>query len=266
MSTDAKFPTEDGHPVIDCRLLLEREVATVLKAQKMRELRAALTERGYFYCSVGEALPRGLIERAYEQSRLAHALPLELLKTKYADQRAPYRGFSNTEPNYDPSAMSLLHSWDFGRDVPRLPEDDPDHEYVGPNVYADDEVPKMRSIIDELYDRQDKLAHMMYQAFAEMFDLPSDTFSKHFSWRSSSSLRLLYYPGSESIATTQQRAELDALPSAGISPHTDFEMFTLMSTFVLLSGDAFCSDLVCACDRLDDVLLTRHRCPVVDDW
>ena len=218
------FPTEDGHPVIDCRPLLET-TASATKAEKLRQLRAALTERGYFYCSVGDALPPELIARAYEQSRLALALPLELLRTKYMDRLAPYRGFSNKEPNYDASTTSLLHSWDFGRDVPRLPEDDPDHEYIGPNVYADDEVPQMRAVVDELYERQDKMARMMFQAFAEMFQLPADTFSKHFSWRSSSSLRLLFYPGSESAAAT----ELEGVPSHGISPHTDFELFTLMS-------------------------------------
>ena len=62
----------------------------------------------------------------------------------------------------------------------KLPEDDPDHEYVGPNVYADDEVPQMRAVVDELYERQDKMARMMFQAFAEMFQLSADTFSKHF--------------------------------------------------------------------------------------
>eukprot|EP01043_Picozoa_sp_COSAG02_P021600 COSAG02_NODE_1101_length_14572_cov_10.347267_1_plen_248_part_00 len=200
-----------------------------LSEQVLGQLRAALTERGYFYCAVGDALPPGLIKRAYEQSRLAHALPLELLRSKYADPLAPYRGFSNAEPEYDASATSLLHSWDFGRDVPRLPKDDPDHEYVGPNVYADDELPEMRPVIDELYDRQDEVARMMFQAFAEMFKLHRDTFSQHFSWRSSSSLRLLFYPGSESVAAEQRSAELGALPSSGISPHTDFELFTLMS-------------------------------------
>ena len=96
-------------------------------------------------------------------------------------------------------------------------------------MIADDEVPQMRAIIDELYERQDKVARMMFQAFAEMFQLPADTFSKHFSWRSSSSLRLLFYPGSESAAVAEQFAEPDELPSDGISPHTDFELFTLMS-------------------------------------
>jgi isopenicillin N synthase-like dioxygenase len=66
---------------------------------------------------------------------------------------------------------------------------------------------------------------MMFRAFAEMFELPHDTFSRNFSWRSSSSLRLLYYPGGSSGGGGQD----GALPSSGISPHTDFELFTLMS-------------------------------------
>jgi isopenicillin N synthase-like dioxygenase len=234
-----QFPTEDGHPVIDCRPLLLAEgdaESTAARMAALRQLRAALTLRGYFYCSVGVALPQELIARTYEQSKLAHALPLELLRTRYVGALAPYRGFSANEPNYDASIASLCHSWDFGRDVPRLPVGDPDYEYCGPNVYPDTELPQLRGVVDELYEKQDALARMMFRAFAEMFELPNSTFSQHFSWRSSSSLRLLWYPGSDSaIAATAAAAasassgSQAALPTSGISPHTDFELFTLMS-------------------------------------
>ena len=128
----AGFPTEDGHPVVDCRPLLEPAVADddSLRQRTLAQLRAALTARGYFYCSVGSALPPELIERVYEQSRLVYSLPLELLKRKYASTEAPYRGFSDDEPSYDAAERSLCYSWDFGRDVPPLPPDDPDYEVL----------------------------------------------------------------------------------------------------------------------------------------
>jgi hypothetical protein len=125
---EAMFPSdEDGHPVIDCTPLLSPR-STAGRAATLAQLKAALVQRGYFYCSVGQALSPELIADTYEQSRLAHALPLELLRSKYEGKVAPYRGFSDDEPNYDASMASLCHSWDFGRDVPRLPSDDPDYE------------------------------------------------------------------------------------------------------------------------------------------
>jgi isopenicillin N synthase-like dioxygenase len=88
------------------------------------------------------------------------------------------------------------------------------------------QVPGLRPAVSELYARQDTVARVMLRAFAEMFELPPDTFSRHFSWRSSSSLRLLRYPGS---ASPEAATSGPPLPDSGISPHTDFEMFTLMS-------------------------------------
>jgi hypothetical protein len=157
----SSFPTDEGgHPVIDCRPLLvgddahsagdrggvsgatavDSTAAAAVMATARQQMLSALIDRGYFYAFVGDVLPPELIARVYEQSTRAHSLPRELLKREYADRLAPYRGFSDTEPRYDAAETSLCCSFDFGRDVPRLPPDDPDHEYCGPNVYPDREV------------------------------------------------------------------------------------------------------------------------------
>ena len=68
-------------------------------------------------------------------------------------------------------------------------------QYCGPNTYPDDELPTLRPAVDELYDCQDRMAEAMLAALAQMWELPPRTFAQHFSWRSSSSLRLLLYPG-----------------------------------------------------------------------
>ena len=235
------YPEQDGQPVVDCRPLFvgagDDPSAANCRAATLVQLRSALLARGYFYASMGSLLPAELIERVYLQSILAHSLPRGLKQEKYAGRKAPYRGFSDSEPSYDATTESTCHSWDFGRDVAVLPRSDPDYEYCGPNIYPDDELPDFRATIDELYDRQDRLAVVMFKALAEMFALPPDTFAEHFSWRSSSSLRLLRYPGQ--AATTvdarttggrrKQVTPKDGSPKkTGISPHTDYEMFTLM--------------------------------------
>eukprot|EP01051_Picozoa_sp_SAG22_P013497 SAG22_NODE_1518_length_4241_cov_5.045147_3_plen_467_part_00 len=263
------FPTEDGHPVVDCRPLFAADAsphdehgssdssdssdsaaaAAASRAETLQHLKGALLSHGYFYARMGELLPLGLVERAYAAAAAAHALPREeVLLAKYTGKDAPYRGFSDREPSYDARTESTVRSWDFGRDVPALPPSDPDYEYCGPNVYPDDELPQLRGVIDELYAQQDKLAVAMFTALAEMFGLPSDTFAQHFSWRSSSSLRLLFYPGAANADGPEESGQTegtaaagggsggggggsiaaDSMPETGISPHTDYEMFTLM--------------------------------------
>ena len=243
------YAAEGGHPAIDCRPLFE--AGSKYRAATLRQLKAALTAKGYFYAKMGELLPLELVSESYKAAEAAHALPAATLRAKYLGAEAPYRGYSDREPSYDGNATSsTVRSWDFGRDVPPLPPADPDYEYCGPNIYPDAELPRVRAVIDELYDRQDRLALAMFTALAEMFELPGDTFAQHFSWRSSSSLRLLFYPGSGGSGASPGAADPRAgsppetrhngasgggLAEAvgvggatGISPHTDYEMFTLM--------------------------------------
>ena len=139
MSTTAAYPTEGGHPVIDCRPLFLRSQdanAARRRAETVEQLKAALSADGYFYAKMGELLPLDLVERVYSAAAAAHALPREeVLQKKYVGKEAPYRGWSDQEPSYDGVTASTVHSWDFGRDVPPLPPADPDYEYCGPNIY-----------------------------------------------------------------------------------------------------------------------------------
>jgi len=61
---------------------------------------------------------------------------------------------------------------------------------------------------------------LLFEAFAEMYDLPSDTFSKLEGERSSSMMRMMRYP-----PRTGQAVE----NVVGIAAHTDYEAFTLMA-------------------------------------
>ena len=72
-------------------------------------------------------------------------------------------------------------------------------------------------------------------AFAEMLDLPSNTFDKHYTKGDLGTIRLLYYPGLENLSNRQRTSDWEKNTSeeaqtvdSGISAHTDFECFTLM--------------------------------------
>ncbi|CAK9099323.1 Protein SRG1 (AtSRG1) (Protein SENESCENCE-RELATED GENE 1), partial [Durusdinium trenchii] len=60
--------------------------------------------------------------------------------------------------------------------------------------------------------------------FAEMLDLPPETFAQCFEGHDMGTIRLLRYPPAE----TPEEAARRQVASYGISPHTDFEAFTLM--------------------------------------
>eukprot|EP00933_Yihiella_yeosuensis_P069029 TRINITY_DN7513_c1_g2_i2.p1 TRINITY_DN7513_c1_g2~~TRINITY_DN7513_c1_g2_i2.p1 ORF type:complete len:196 (-),score=38.06 TRINITY_DN7513_c1_g2_i2:110-697(-) len=64
------------------------------------------------------------------------------------------------------------------------------------------------------------------RAFAEMLELPADTFHSMFEGEGGDmgTIRLLHYPA----AANDEEASARAAANYGISPHTDFEAFTLM--------------------------------------
>jgi len=78
--------------------------------------------------------------------------------------------------------------------------------------------------LDDLYERQDLLGKALMTSFAEMLDLPPDTFRQFFEGQDMGTIRLLRYPPAE----TPEEAARRQVASYGISPHTDFEAFTLM--------------------------------------
>jgi isopenicillin N synthase-like dioxygenase len=138
---------------------------------------------------------------------------------------ATYSGLDagQAEPAYDPNQRASVRSWDFARPQP-----------------ADNDVdalqwptPAFLERIDDLYDRQNLLGMVLLEAFAEVLELPRETFAQHFEAGDMGTIRLLSYPGEEQVDGDLDGAAGRDRPQqqdtdVGIAPHTDFEVFTLM--------------------------------------
>lgn len=130
---------------------------------------------------------------------------------------------------------SSVRSWDYSRSR--------SCEGKGNQYPAKDIVSKSFEVfLDDLYERQNALGSALMTAFAEMLDLPSDTFNKHYTAGDLGTIRLLFYPGMENNS--------QEIVDDGISAHTDFEAFTLVCIFFssFVQHDEF--DCFCRCIRM----------------
>ena len=82
---------------------------------------------------------------------------------------------------------------------------------------------------EDLYERQDILGKALMTGFAEMLDLPPETFAQCFEGHDMGTIRLLRYPPAE----TPEEAARRQVASYGISPHTDFEALKRPKTGLL---------------------------------
>jgi isopenicillin N synthase-like dioxygenase len=181
-------------------------------------MKAALMRNGYFYASGVDVLPRNYISQVYDYLGAIHNLPIDV-KRKYV-QGGPIGGSysgsdvggEHAELDYEAGSKSSVCAWDYSRcgDYDSYPGDNHTHP-----------LPAFGQFVDDLYERQNKLGSALMVAFAEMFDLPPDTFQQHFVSGDLGTIRLLNYPG------TVDEEDASAFDH-GISPHTDFEVFTLM--------------------------------------
>lgn len=217
----------DGtHPIIDMTPILQANHPG--RATVVQYIGDALRTRGYFYAQNVDVLPADYIKSIYDYSRKAHALPLDV-KRQYV-KAAAYSGLDVDEPelDYDAGTVSTVRAWDYSRYKFTLANGSgasPD----GGRTYPPKEVlePDFAEVLDDLYDRQNQLGWALLTAFAETLQLPPKTFTDMFIGEDGAgdlgTIRLLNYPGNPEM--TEDEA---ARANVGISPHTDFEAFTLM--------------------------------------
>eukprot|EP00697_Spironema_sp_BW2_P017746 gnl/Spiro4/9534_TR5052_c0_g1_i1.p1 gnl/Spiro4/9534_TR5052_c0_g1~~gnl/Spiro4/9534_TR5052_c0_g1_i1.p1 ORF type:complete len:379 (-),score=68.91 gnl/Spiro4/9534_TR5052_c0_g1_i1:77-1171(-) len=211
--------------VVDVRTLVPQHPG---RRTSLATIRRALVDQGGFYAAGVESMPTSYISYVYEFLKKAHSLPLEV-KRQYA---APEGGYSGgdlgsefAELAYEANTKSSVRGWDYSRT-----------RFTGNNAAgaggsgkAANSYPNLpnfdfASLCDELYERQNPLGELLLTAFADMFNLPSDTFSRSYASGDLGTVRLLHYPGR--VGADGSVVEEDA--NIGISAHTDFEAFTLM--------------------------------------
>jgi len=209
------------HPVVDVGGLLPEapgRASGFRRAGAIAQLRAALLGGGpgYFYAANVDVLPADYIQEMYGYTRRLHELPPNI-KSQFAGQGGSaqlgvtYSGADAGVPElaYDPKAVATVRSWDYSR----LP-------WGSKQAHFPSMTPDFKTTLDDLYQRQNSVAVALLEAFAEILELPHDTFTQHFEAGDLGTIRLLHYPGGDDPVA----ADADI----GIAPHTDFEVFTLM--------------------------------------
>jgi hypothetical protein len=152
----------------------------------------------------------------------------EQTKKRFLKPVGTYSGADVGRPEdaYETGTVASVRSFDFSRfnfngDIYSNPPQYPTLSDVG----LDGEI-ELNDLLDDLYERQDEVASALMKAFAEMLDLPTNTFLQHFEGGCDlGTIRLLHYPAAVDDVEASSREEANTI---GISPHTDFEFFTLM--------------------------------------
>jgi len=216
-------------PEIDVALL-HPAAQTDKRAAELRRLRHACESCGFFSARTTEFCPPALIQATYGVTRAFHALPADVKQEYHHRKNRNSRGWVplGEEPNYESddagAVVSHVTSFDMARD---LPPDDPmvvaGVKSMGSNIWvADRHVRSFQAASQAYYAATTDIAGILYRAFAEMMNLPPDTFTQYFTRYARGTMRMMEYPGAASSA-----AVLSAR-NAGITAHTDFEAFTLL--------------------------------------
>lgn len=203
------------HPDIDLAGLTAGPLA---RATTLAEIRTAFEDVGYFYAA-NFGPSQASVDAVFDQARRFHALADDHKRTAFSDAEGSQRGWIplGTEPAYEAGTIARCESFDLAMDLPN--ESSTQFGGLGANVWPDN-LPGFEDEVYGWYLAARAAARQLFIAFAEMYDLPSETFAALESERSSSMMRLLRYPPNEGQTADN---------IVGISAHTDYEAFTLMS-------------------------------------
>ena len=220
-------------PLYSARDCKEREAVLV-------SIKKALTENGYFVVTGIPGLGAEYIASIYRLAAQLHGLPTKVKKNfAKAEGRGTYTGqdVGVAEEAYEVGTVATVRSWDYMRNQdtkwPILSQlNAPLPSISSSRVASRDHNGDPAASLAALYDRQDALARVLMQAFAESFHLPSNLFLDMFKDGDLGTIRLLHYPEARDDAEVNARAMENAKGAmerqVGISAHTDFEFFTLM--------------------------------------
>ncbi|TVQ34104.1 MAG: isopenicillin N synthase family oxygenase [Geminicoccaceae bacterium] len=230
----AKVLASDALPVIDISALSRPGTAEF--AGTARKIGKACEDNGFFYVT-GHGVPQALIDAVYAQSKRFHGLPPEVKDAVHIRHSFGNRGWhpsslDDTDP--DPELYRLTTPKEGEKDwldKPRLHaafdlcwELDPsDPAYManvmeGPNQWP--ELEGFKETVEAYYDALMQVGRRLFDAFAHELQLDPAFFAER-TRKPTSQLRLLYYPKND------YPMDNDHL---GISAHSDFECFTILST------------------------------------
>ena len=205
----------NNHPDIDLAGLHGSDEE---RAVTLRQIRDAFENVGYFYAA-NFGPSQSSVDAVFDEARRFHALPDDHKRTAFYDGEGSQRGWIpfGTEPAYEAGTVARCESFDLAMDLPG--ESSTEFGGLGANLWPDD-LPGFQDVVYGWYLQARAASRQLFESFAEMYELPTDSFTKYESERSSSMMRLLRYPPHDGHTAEHV---------VGISAHTDYEAFTLMA-------------------------------------
>ena len=227
--TDQSKPGAFDHiPIVDIAGLLGGDEAA--KREVAANIAKAASEVGFLYVT-GHGIPSEMIDRLCAQAAAFFALPVEAKQQYYIGKSRAHRGYVPVgEENFysgDLAKVDNKEAFDLSIEVA---EDDPDHlrgyRFLGPNQWPE-EVPGFRDDVYGYYDAASALGKVLFGGFALALGLEEDYFEA-LTTKPPSQLRMVHYPeGQSRFAGEAGKSEKSEW---GISPHTDYECFTILHT------------------------------------
>jgi len=203
------------HPDIDLNGL---DGGPAERGETLAAIRRAFEDVGYFYAA-NFGPSQSSVDAVFDEARRFHALPDDHKRSALQTTGGSQRGWIplGTEPAYEAGTVARCESFDLAMDLPG--EASTEYGGLGANIWPAD-LPGFQEAVYGWYLAARAAARRLFVAFAEMYDLAPDTFTRFESERSSSMMRLLRYPPNEGQVADN---------IVGISAHTDYEAFTLMA-------------------------------------
>ena len=190
-----------------------------LKSTEMIKLKNSLIKDS-FCLLTDHGIDEEVFDNAYLQSKLFHSLPSDNEIKQAAHYRHAFasRGWSpeGEEPAYSPNTKATCSAFDLCYEVEEI---DKEFESYGPNHWPP-QMPDFKKAVYDYYLNISKIEKGIVGYLEELLEIDKGFISSKMTEKSPSTMRLIYYP-----ALTKEPDE----NLFGISAHTDYEVFTLLT-------------------------------------
>ncbi len=187
--------------------------------QEVKKLKETLLGEGFFLL-IDHGIENEIIDKAYEQSEIFHNLDDDDPRKQATHYRYAHfgRGWSpcGEEPAYSAGTKATCSAFDMCYEIAEI---DTEHENYGPNLWPL-EMPEYQEAVYDYYLKFSELEQKVANAIEEALGLDKDHITSKMTERSPSTMRLIFYP------PVKEKPEDNLF---GISAHTDYEVFTLLT-------------------------------------
>ena len=189
------------------------------QSTELKRLRDALIQDCYFILT-NHGVSEKVIDAAYDQSRIFHNMKDSNSIKQATHYRHAHsgRGWSpcGEEPAYSANTKATCSAFDMCYEIEEI-----DHEFenFGPNLWPP-KMPDFKKSIYDYYLEFSKIENQLVNKIEEALVINKGFISKKMTEKSPSTMRLIYYPAVKGIPE-------DNL--FGISAHTDYEVYTLLT-------------------------------------